>query len=95
MEVEPEMEGDPCLASCCQRELKMNKLMRERGENVRSLMPTSLVNRANTSNLEEHRKIDPIRKPEGREYLTENSNSRLECEDERNSSDWDSDDIDA
>jgi hypothetical protein len=46
-DVEPQIETDPCLASCCQRELNMNRLMRERGENVRMQMPASLVNRTN------------------------------------------------
>ena len=41
-----EMEfSDPCLASCCQRELRMNRIMRERGEAVRKGMPPALVNK--------------------------------------------------
>ena len=41
-EIEPDMESDPTLASCCQRELKDRRVKQTKLDAVRSGMPASV-----------------------------------------------------
>eukprot|EP00961_Rhodomonas_salina_P286342 3869234-Rhodomonas_salina.3 len=44
-ELEPDMEHDPTLASCCQREFRDRRIKQEMMDNVRSGMPSTLVDK--------------------------------------------------
>ena len=96
MEIEPQIETDPCLASCCLRELRTNKIMRERGEYVRSFMPESLVNRVSIRSVKEvPAALAKSASNDDYEFAAQKISPDTNDEDRRPASDVDSDDIDA
>jgi hypothetical protein len=78
----------------------MNKMMRERGESVRSGMPVALVNRASDStftnlNLHDSKGLIWSDKSNQLRGYSERQEDNGNDDERRNSSDVDSDDIDA
>jgi predicted DNA-binding protein (UPF0251 family) len=46
IDMEPDMENDPTLASCCQREIRDRRILQNKLDHVRSGMPETLVNKS-------------------------------------------------